>query len=167
MSGPGPSDGRPTVGWVAAPNQRIPQLATYLATNLGRFTVDALRESAREAGYTPEEIDTALRLANERLAIRPIRGRARWIVLAAYLAVWALFATQYLRPQTSSYGFGGAYQAILTGALFVGFLISVGWLAWRKPDPTRVARAMVIFLVVPVVLLVGIAGACLPFVRYG
>jgi hypothetical protein len=39
-------------------------------------------------------------------------------------------------------------------------------MAWRKPDPTRVARAMIVFLVVPVVLLVGIAGACLPFVRY-
>lgn len=163
MSGPGPADERPTVGWVAAPGSRIPQLARYLATNRDRFTPDALRQAAADAGYTPAEIDAAQRIVQDQEAIRPVRGRARWIVLAAYLAVWALFATQYLRPGAT---YGGPYQAILTGALGVGFLISIGWLAWRKPDPTRVARAMVVFLVVPVVLLVGIAGACLPFVRY-
>lgn len=153
----------PTVGWVASPDSRIPQLARYLATNRDEFTPEALRQAAVDAGYTPPEIEAATQMVRDQAAIRPIRGRARWIVVAAYVAVWVLFATQYL-VRGSAYG--GAYQGILTGALIVGLAISVVWLAWRKPDPTRVGRAMVVFLVVPVVLLVGIAGACLPFVQF-
>lgn len=153
----------PTVGWVASPDSRIPQLARYLAANRDAFTPEALRQAAVDAGYTAAEIEAATQLTRDQAAIRPIRGRARWIVVAAYVAVWVLFATQYL-VRGSAYG--GSYQAILTGALIVGLAISVAWLSWRKPDPTRVGRAMVVFLVVPVVLLVGIAGACLPFVQF-
>ena len=32
------------------------------------------------------------------------------------------------------------------------------------PDPTRLGRALAILLVVPVIVLLGISGLCLPFV---
>ena len=57
-----------------------------------------------------------------------------------------------------------AYQLILTIALVITFVISLVWIRARRPDPERVGRALAILLVVPVVLLVGVAGLCLPFI---
>jgi hypothetical protein len=55
-------------------------------------------------------------------------------------------------------------QGILTVSLLLGLLVS--WLVMRvlHPDPTRLGRALVILLVVPVIVLLAIGGLCLPFV---
>ena len=81
----------------------------------------------------------------------------------AYGIVWLLFAIPYL-GRASSYGAGPIAQGILTVALLLGIGISFLTMRFLHPDPSHVGRALVIFLVVPVVLLLGISGLCLPFV---
>jgi hypothetical protein len=145
------------------PADRVNTLARYLASHAERFTPEALRQAALEAGYTPEEIAQASDRADRAAAVRPIRARAQWIVLGAYALVWVLFAMVYL-TRDYAYGSGPVLQGILTISLLITLGISLLWLRWRRPDPSTVGRATAVFLALPVVLLVGVAGLCLPFV---
>jgi hypothetical protein len=54
-------------------------------------------------------------------------------------------------------------QVILTIALAVGLAISLIVIQLGHPDPGRPGRAMTILLVAPVIMLLGVAGSCLPF----
>jgi hypothetical protein len=138
-------------------------LAGYLARHAGQFTPEALRQAAIDAGYTPDEITQASDRARRAAAVRPIRARAQWIVLGAYALVWVLFASVYL-TRDYSYGMGPVLQSILTISLLIALGLSLLWVRWRRPDPSTVGRATAVFLAVPVVLLVGVAGLCVPFI---
>jgi hypothetical protein len=167
MSGPPPVDQPPVdkptdPGWVAAPDERIRGLARYLADNAERFTPEALRQAAMDAGYTPDEIEEALARVRAAATVGPIRTRARWIVLGAYAVVWLLFASIYL-TRSYAYGMGPVLQGVLTVALLIALGLSLLWLRSRRPDPTDLSRALAVFLVVPVILLIGVAGLCVPF----
>jgi hypothetical protein len=166
---PAARPGPPTV-WQGI--SRVEQLATWVGMNRARFTDAALEREAVAAGYAPEEFTAGLALldARERQdeAIKPVRRTAQRVVLGAYGLVWLLFAIPYLvapyLTNTNNYGGGAFLQSILTVSLVVALAISLIWVRGRSPDPTRFGRAMVILLVVPVILLVGVAGLCLPFV---
>jgi hypothetical protein len=163
MTGPSGNEDRPQVGWTALPEAHGAALDAYLAQHGERFTPAALREAAIAAGYTADEVDAAMARQRDRHALQPIRTRARVIVLAAYGLVWLAFAAVYLARPTG-YGTGPLLQMILSIALIVALLPSLLWVARYRTDPTRTGRALVALLVVPVVLLVGVAGLCLPFV---
>ena len=148
------------------PAQRQVRLVGHFDSNRGKFTVEALRASALEAGYAADEIEAAIHLAEvrdaERQASAPIRSSARMAILLAYGIVWILFAVVYLgRP--FAYGAGPIAQLILTIALGIGLAISLLIIRSGRPDPGRRTRAMGLLLAVPVILLVGVAGLCLPF----
>jgi hypothetical protein len=151
----GPSNDKPSDRASAkAQGDRVNALARYLGSHADRFTPEALRRAAIDAGYTPDEIDQASDRARVTAAVRPIRARAQWIVLGAYALVWLLFV----------YAYGtGTLQGILTISLLIALGLSLLWLRWRRPDPTTVGRATAVFLALPVILLVGVAGLCLPF----
>jgi hypothetical protein len=150
--------------WAETPGDRVNTLAGYMARHAGQFTPEALRQAALDAGYTPVEIEQASARATAAAAVAPIRSRARWIVFGAYALVWVLFATVYLNRD---YAYGPVFQGFLTVALAIGLGLSVLWLRWRRPDPAAVGRALAVFLALPVILLVGVAGLCLPFVGSG
>lgn len=162
---PAPAPVSPSVGWVGA--SRVEQLATWIMANRSAYTDAALGRSAEAGGYSAEEIAAALELAaareHERGAMQPIRSRAKWLILGAYGLVWLLFALVYL-GRTTGYGQGPFLQGILTVALILGLLVSAVFLRILHPDPDRAGRALTILLVVPVVVLLGITGLCLPFV---
>jgi len=158
----GPSNDKPAgPAWAGTPADRVDALSRYMASHAERFTAEALRQAALEAGYTPEEIAAASDRVDRAAAVRPIRARARWIVLGAYALVWVLFAMVYL---ARDFAYGPVYQGVLTISLLITLGISLLWLRWRRPDPSTVGRATAVFLALPVMLLVGVAGLCLPFV---
>jgi hypothetical protein len=149
-------------------NPRAEALAGWVADQRGAHTMAALERSALESGYTKAEFDEAVRLAGkverERQVIKPLRSQARLIVLLGYAIVWVFFAIQYLViPAPGSYVGGSGLQTILTISLLVTIGISLLWIHGVKPDPDRAGRALAIFLAVPLVLLIGVAGLCLPF----
>jgi hypothetical protein len=149
-------------GWAAGSSDRQASLAAYLARHGTTYTSEALGQAAREAGFTEDEIARATERVRAAETLRPIRNQARWIVVGAYALVWVLFATVYLTRQYS-YGTGVILQVVLTVALVLVLLVGLLWVARVRPDPTRTGRALLILLVVPVVLLVGVAGLCVPF----
>ncbi len=155
----------PSSEWVGA--SRVDQLAAWVTSNRSAYTDAALGRAAEAGGYTAEEIAAALELAtsleHDREAIKPIRSKAKRAILAAYGIVWLLFAIPYLLGPTH-YGSGPVLQGILTVSLLVGLGISAVFLRVIHPDPDRAGRALAILLVIPVVVLVGITGLCLPFV---
>jgi hypothetical protein len=148
---------------------RLSFLTDWVAGQQGAFTEAALERTALATGYTHEEFVAAWQGAEARIAERaplaPVRSNATRLVLLAYAVVWVLFAIPYLLgASTFNSGVGPILQGILTVSLGIGLAISLAVIRRGRPDSTRASRAMVLLLVVPVVLLVGIAGLCLPFV---
>jgi hypothetical protein len=150
----------PQTGWTEG--GRVELLADWIAAQRGAFTESALERSAVAAGYTSDEFAQAVAVTEMRSALGPIRSTARRAVLAAYGIVWAVFALVFL-GQPTAYGLGSILQLVLTIALGVGLAISLFVMRHGRPDPERRARALALLLAVPVVLLVGVAGLCLPF----
>jgi len=170
QGGPAPGQQDPTPITPGGPWQtgsRVEQLAVWMQALRSSYTDAALERSAIAGGFTADEFQQARVLADTRQrqqeAMGPVRSRASWIVLFAYGLVWVLFAIPYLLLP-SSYGAGPLAQGVLTVTLLLGLLLS--WLVMRAlhPDPTRVGRALAILLIVPVIVLLGIGGLCLPFV---
>ena len=168
-SQPHPADADPPPISPGGPWQsgtRVEQLATWMQPIRSRFTDAALERSAIAGGFTAEEVREAVALADIRQrgdeAMIPVRSTATRIVLGAYGLVWVLFAIPYLLRPTN--GSGPLLQGILTFSLLLGLLLSFLIMRAVHPDPTRVRRALTILLVMPVIVLLGISGLCLPFV---
>jgi ABC-type multidrug transport system fused ATPase/permease subunit len=167
---PPPSDPpvRPT-GWQAATEDRVDRLTAYFVEHEGRYTLEALRAAASDAGFTSEEIDLAgQRLATRReiaQASRPIRARARWIVLGAYALVYAVLAWALLSaPNLGSYGMGEFALIVLSVVLGIGLVISIVWVN-RRRLPARLEGALPGILALPLIMLVAVAGLCVVTTR--
>ncbi len=141
-------------------------LVSHFDKERDRFTIEALRSAALQAGYDAGEVDEAIRISGEHEAERqrfgPVRTRARNIVLLAYGITWLVFAVIYL-GRAFQYGMGPVLLGVLTFALGLTVIISVLIIRRGRPDPERSARAVVILMAIPIILLVGVAGLCLPF----
>lgn len=163
---PGPQDPTPiTPGGPRQTGSRVEQLAQWMMALRSGYTDAALERSALAGGFTADEIQQARTLADTRQrqheAIGPVRSQASRIVLAAYGLVWLLFAIPFLL-RTSTYGYGPFAQGILTVVLLFGLLCSFLVMRTLHPDPARPGRALTTLLVVPVIVLLGISGLCLP-----
>ena len=149
--------------WIGATRDRVASLSDYFLAGADRYTPEALRQAASESGFSPEEIDQAYGRAIERQrdeeVARPIRSRARRIVLAAYGLVYAAFAVAFL---TFAYRLGAGIIAlvIFSLALLVALSISLAWVRGRHPSADQVGVALVTMLTVPFVLLFAVAGLC-------
>lgn len=164
MTGP-PEERKPKdpATWIGATSDRVASLSEYFLAGAERYTPEALRQAATEAGYSPAEIDEAYSRAtahqrDEEIA-GPIRRRARRIVLAAYGLVYAAFAVAFL---TIAYRLGAGIIAIviLSLALLVALSIALAWVRGRHPTEDQVEGALVGMLAVPFVLLFAVAGLC-------
>lgn len=163
MSGALPPD-RPTeaAAW-AGPGDRIAALSDYFVEHADRYTPDALRQAASDAGFGPDEIEEAYGRAaamrGELESMMPVRRRARWIVLAAYGLVYAALAVALL-TSPNPYSGGTIALVILTAVLGIALLISILWVNRRRRRAPRLEGALMTMLVMPIVLLVAVAGLC-------
>jgi hypothetical protein len=156
-------------GWDAATEDRIERLTAYFVEHEGRYTLDALRAAAGDAGFTADEIEQAgQRTATRRQvaqAARPIRARARWIILGAYLLAYALLAWALLSaPNLDSYGTGEIALIVLTIALAIALIASLVWVN-RRRLPVPLQGALAGMLVLPFVILFAITGLCVVTTR--
>jgi len=160
-----PPDRKPTdpSTWIGKTPDRIAALSEYFAKGADEYTPEALRRAASESGFSPDEIEQAYARAEERRrandSVRPIRRRARRVVLAAYGLVYLVFAVLFL---TSSNRYGGGVIAliILTIVLGIALLISVAWVNRRRPTAEQLEGALATMLALPLILLVAVAGLC-------
>jgi hypothetical protein len=156
--------------WIGKTKDRIAALSEYFEAGAERYTPDALRHAASESGFSPDEIEQAYNRATERQRAeelaRPIRRRARWIVVAAYGLVLAVFAVPFLTVP-SRYGVGQVALVVLAIVLGIALLMSRSWINRRRPSTEQAERALLMMLAVPFVLLVAVAGLCVAAVGPG
>ncbi len=149
--------------WIGATRDRVASLSEYFLAGAERYTPEALRHAASEAGFTPQEIDEAYGRATERQrdesVAGPIRHRARRIVLAAYGLVYAGFALAFL-TFASRRGAGVIALMIFSIGLAVALSVSLGWIKGSRPSADRMRDALAFMLAVPFVLLFAVAGLC-------
>jgi len=130
------------------------------------FTPEALDRSALAAGYAPGDVTAARGRADARIrsteTLAPIKSTARRAVVVAYLAVWVAFGVAYLVSPPRPFDFEFVLFPVLTMALVITLAMSLGIIRSIRPDAARPTRALVLLLVVPVILLLGVAGLCLP-----
>lgn len=141
-------------------------LQDYLWSNRKRFTDTALANAALAAGYSTEEITAAAAAVAQRgvdeAAAKPVKARARRLVLAAYGITFLLFAIAFLRPtpSPSMYVGGGGLLTILAVAMLIAVALGLAWVASRHPTAERAEGALGLMLAVPFVLLILVAGLC-------
>ncbi len=154
-----------------APRERI---ARYVKDNGWRFTREALRTALLEAGYDAADVDAELEVHPDVAAPPPAdlddrisraRDRARILLLVLYGGTFLGFAA--LGRWDAIYSGGmplailGIVLAIVGAAMFV-FVSSRGRDRRLATGDWGAAWAV---LTVPIVLLVVLAGLCVPFAR--
>jgi hypothetical protein len=160
--GPTPPDAEergPVVPAVA--QDRVGVLAAYVRTNRDRFTDEALRASARKAGYSDAEIDAAWKSAASRTPMpSERRTNAGVVLLVAIVYVVAL------------YGAGTLLGAIGVGDIAAagGILLVIGGIAgWALLKESRPSLAsglgwgVLLAVGLPLVIVLGILGICIVF----
>ena len=150
--------------WIGPTNDRVGSLSEYFGAGAERYTPEALRQAASEAGYSQAEIDEAYGRATKRQRdeelSRPLRRRARSVVLVAYGLVYAAFFVAFLGYE-NRYGAATISLIVLTIVLGMALLISIRWVRGRRPTPEQLQDGMFTMLVLPLVLLVSVAGLCI------
>ena len=158
MSGPPPADRPGPASDGSTAQARIGILTDHFARNRERYTPEALRAAALDAGYTAEEADQALGLAASRredeLVVRPLRSRARLIAIAAYLLGFAMVAYAFLSDQINQYSFEEGGLAVFAVVLGLALLVSIRWVNGR-------GQTLAAMLIVPLALLFAVSGLCL------
>jgi hypothetical protein len=152
---------------------RVGLVTSYLETNRARFTEDALVQAARARGYPEDVVEEARLRARANEASAPIRQRARRWIQIAYLVTFAVLTIGILANE--SLRFPGSYNWIgipaLALTLGLALLVSFAWLRRRGGRAGDAATGIVVYLSVPIVLLVTVAGVCvatgLPIPRPG
>ena len=154
--------------WIGATSDRVASLSEYFLAGAERYTPEALRQAASHSGFSQAEIEEAYgratkRQRDEELA-RPLRRRARWVVLAAYGLVYAAFFVAFLGYE-NRYGAATISLIVLTVVLGVALLISIQWIRGRRPTAEQIRDGMFTMIVFPLVLLGSVAGLCIATTR--
>jgi hypothetical protein len=143
--------------------ERLAAATRYVRENRDRFTPEALTSELTSSGYTPAEIAEAMRASEAGSAAGAAEGKDRRnlvaaIIAGAYIVTWLVFTIGWLIDQPVG------TAALLAGIFAVALLIPgvIALVLVRSWDRLRQASlgTVVAALVVPVVILVGIAGLC-------
>jgi hypothetical protein len=143
------------------PNRGKGVLYAYLERNRGKFTDEALTEAVLKEGYSQEEVTAAFAELARAEGAKPVRARARQIVLAAYAITFAVLVFGML---TSSYAMGSGFIGSIILAVTMGLALGISLLVVRRSKGHGFASGPMVLtgmLVVPVILLVIVAGLCL------
>lgn len=171
---PTPATGGPTIGW-AGPEYQLPVPSAddptgYLRANAGRYTRDALTARLAAAGHPTEAIAAAWATVDAEDTAegrRDRRGAVSGLIAGAYLLTWLGITVAWLVADTSQSWSVVAVSGVLAFVLFFpGF---VGFYVARNTRRLRRAGTgtAVAFAIVPLLILVAIAGTCVSIVPPG
>ncbi len=139
------------------------EIVDYIRKNRATYTKEAISKKLLEAGHTQFAIEAAFDVADRDVVpAGPDRRRVvSGVIVVAYVATWVVFVA--LTPMARyTYGLGAIILAIaLTFAAIVSLLLIRGSRALRSGEYLAWA------VVISVVLLVGVAGLCVPFAGFG
>lgn len=142
-------------------------LVQYVDANLDAYTPEALEAAIVGAGHDPVAAQAAMRVVRARRAARPVKSRARILVLIAYAITYAVFVLALLDAELA-YGASGLAVGVLTVTMIPALAISFWWLRRRDAPITLLP-----LLFVPLIVLVAVGGACyattgapVPFIQH-
>ncbi len=139
------------------------EIVDYIRKNRSIYTKEAISKKLLEAGHDQAAIDAAFDVAEhgEPPAQPDRRGAVSVVIVVAYVVTWVAFVA--LTPMArSTYGVGAIILAIaLTLAAIVSLLLI------RRSRALRSGEYLAWAVVISVVLLVGVAGLCVPFAGFG
>ena len=139
----------------------VSNLVHYVEVHGAAFTEEALLNSARRHGYPEDVVEEARARLHAQAASAPTRRRARRLILAAYALTFGVLAAGMLASGAArSYGAGTIGTIILAVTLGLALLLSMGWLGWQGRKASADAASIVVFLSLPIILLVALAGMC-------
>jgi hypothetical protein len=144
----------------AVEEDRVGVLAAYVGTNRDRFTDGALRDAAREAGYTDTEITAAWAAAGNPAKSIPTERRTNVGVVLA-VAVGYTAAIYGAGALLVSMGVGDFAAVIGLGLVVAGI---VGWVVLRDSKPSLAAGlgwGVLLAVGLPIVIVLGLLGICL------
>lgn len=147
-------------------------IVEYIAANRSQYTRNAMRDRLIDAGHDPAAVDAALDAdARSAGAAAPPSGWAaqnpRFIaatlVFAAYVGMWIVFAllTNWEAPPYVTFT---TWAFALVLGLFG--LVSLVYIGMTKRLTTGGQAAILGAMIIPLVLLLILAGICVPFTRF-
>jgi hypothetical protein len=141
------------------PNERTARLSAYFREHAGRYTGDALRKAAREAGYDDAEIESAWPTV---MWTTPTSspGRTNRIVATAIAALYVLGLYAAIAI-LGGLGNGGAATPVALGITVAAL---VAWARFRDDRPSLAAGlgcGVLASILIPVVIFLAILGICI------
>jgi hypothetical protein len=137
---------------------RVGILAAYVRSNRDRFTEDALRRAAQEAGYDASEIDAAFKAAVATAAI-PSDAPRRSTPLVIAVAIGYLVVV-YLGLAAVASNWSDGLIWVLAAVLLVS---AIAWIALRDDRPSLSAGigwGLILSLAAPFVIVLAVLGIC-------
>ena len=159
-AGPPPPEptGPPDAATVGA-DERTVRLTAYFREHAGRYTPEALRKAARDAGYDDAEIESAWPTV---MWTTPTSrsGNTRMIVVIAIAALYVLGLYTAIAT-LGGLGNGGAATPVALGITIAAI---VAWARFRDERPSLAAGlgcGVLASFLIPVVVFLAILGICL------
>lgn len=140
-------------------DERTVRLTAYFREHAGRYTADALRKAAREAGYDDAEIASAWPPV---MWTTPSRdpGRSNKIVVIAIAALYVLGLYAAITV-LGGVGIGSATSLVALGITIAAL---IGWARFRDERPSLAAGlgcGVLASILIPVVVFLAILGICI------
>ena len=147
-------------------------IADYIRANRDQYTRDAMRDRLIEAGHDPVAVDAALEADAASAAVA--RPASSWVeqnlrlvtallVVAAYVGMWALFA---LLTNWDAPGYVTFTTWVFAAVLGLFGLVSLVYVGMTKRLTAGGQAAILGAMIIPVILLLVLAGLCVPFTRF-
>ena len=146
-------------------------IVEYIRANRTSYTRDAMRDRLIDAGHDPAAVDAALEAdAKAATALPPsswveqnLRLVTALLVVAAYVGMWIVFA---LLTNWDAPGYVTVTTWVFSAVLGLFGIVSLVYVGMTKRLTAGGEAAIVGAMIIPIVLLLILAGLCVPFTRF-
>jgi heme A synthase len=146
-------------------------IVEYIRANRTSYTRDAMRDRLIDAGHDPAAVDAALEADAKAATARPpsswveqnLRLVTALLVVAAYVGMWIVFA---LLTNWDAPGYVTVTTWVFAAVLGLFGIVSLVYVGMTKRLTAGGEAAIVGAMIIPIVLLLILAGLCVPFTRF-
>ncbi len=139
---------------------RVVRLTAYFREHGGRYTADALRKAARDAGYDDADIEAAWPAVTWWTPAKSSAGGSNKIVVIAIAAVYVLclYATIAILGGVD----GGSAAGPVALAITIAAIVAAAWSREARPSlAAGLGCGIVASVLIPVLVFLVILGICL------
>jgi hypothetical protein len=139
---------------------RVVRLTAYFREHGGRYTADALRRAARDAGYDDADIEAALPAVTWWTPAKSSAGGSNKIVVIAIAAVYVLCL--YAAIANLGGANGGSAAGPVALAITIAAIVAAAWSREARPSlAAGLGCGVVASVLIPILVFLVILGICL------